>query len=133
MKRRSGLSVWATVLGVLALLLSVISPVSAAKVPGLTLPATGMSLATGGGTLLGAQDDAVINVGGAQTITYRGQGVDPTTVSSLTITNSNLAVTGVSLTVSNAYSNNLNTSISGGTLILNGTSSLGFLSMIAAR
>ena len=72
--------------------------------------------------LPGLGDDVVINVAGAQTVTHRS-GAD--SVNSLEIDGANmLAVTGGSLTVANSFSAAASTSISAGTLTLNGTSTM---------
>ena len=72
--------------------------------------------------LPGAGDDVVIDVAGAQTVTHRS-GTD--TVNSLSIVGADmLAVTGGSLTVANPFSAAAATSVSGGTLTLNGTSGM---------
>jgi PEP-CTERM motif-containing protein len=75
--------------------------------------------------LPGAGDDVTIDALGIQTITYRS-GTD--TINSLNmpaiIGTDTLAVTGGSLTISNAFTNNANTNISGGTFTLNGSSSV---------
>jgi hypothetical protein len=68
--------------------------------------------------LPGAADDVVINVAGAQTVTYRS---GTNTVNSVAIVGDDaLAVTGGSLTVANSFSSGAGTSISAGTLTLNG-------------
>ena len=75
--------------------------------------------------LPGAADDVVINVGGVQTITHRS-GTD--TIGSLSMLGDDiLAITGGSLTVSNGFANNAGTSISAGTLTLNGVSAMAAL------
>jgi hypothetical protein len=81
-----------------------------------------------GGAVPVAADDVTINViTGVETITVRSIG-GPFTINSLTIAGDDiLAITGNTLTVSNAFTNNANTNISGGSLILNGVSSMGSL------
>ena len=72
--------------------------------------------------LPGSADDVRINVAGAQTVTHRS-GTD--TINSLSILGANmLAVTGGSLTVANSFGAAAATTVSGGTLTLNGTSSM---------
>ena len=72
--------------------------------------------------LPGAADDVTINVAGVQTITHNA---GTNTINSLSMPGDDiLAITGGALTVSNAFTNNANTNISGGTLTLNGVSSL---------
>jgi PEP-CTERM motif len=72
--------------------------------------------------LPGTGADVVINVAGTQTVTHRS-GAD--TINSLSIQGGDmLAVTGGSLTVANTFSAAAATSVSGGTLTLNGASSM---------
>ena len=72
--------------------------------------------------LPGALDDVVINVAGAQTVTFRS---GTNTINSLAIIGDDmLAVTGGSLTVANSFGAGAATSLSGGTLTLNGVSSM---------
>nr|HET7860632.1 choice-of-anchor D domain-containing protein [Caldimonas sp.] len=75
--------------------------------------------------LPGAGDDVVIDVAGTQTITHRS-GTD--SVSSLALAGDDmLALTGGSLTVANSFSAAAATTLSGGTLTLNGTSTMASL------
>ncbi len=74
-------------------------------------------------TLPSAADDVTLDVAGLVTITYR---LGTTTINSLT-SQENLLVTGGSLTVANAYTNAANTTMSNGTLTLNGVSTLASL------
>jgi len=72
--------------------------------------------------LPGAADDVFINVAGAQTVTYRS---GTNTINSLSIVGDDmLAVTGGSLTVASSFSAGAATSLSGGTLTLNGASTM---------
>src|SRR6516164_6734251 len=72
--------------------------------------------------LPGSADDVLIDVAGVQTVTYRS---GTSTISSLTIAGDDLlAITGGSLTVANGFSSATTTTLSGGTLALNGSSSL---------
>jgi len=70
-----------------------------------------------------AADDVTIDVAGLTTITYR---TGATTINSLT-SQENLVVSGGSLTVNNGFSNAANTTLSAGTLTLNGASTLASL------
>ena len=72
--------------------------------------------------LPGLADDVVIDVVGAQTVTHRS---GTNTINSLSIVGDDmLAVTGGSLTVANAFAAAAATSISAGTLTLNGVSTM---------
>ena len=89
--------------------------------------ASGTSRRTGAPNPLlpGAADDVVIDVAGAQTVTHRS---GTNTINSLSILGDDmLAVTGGSLTVANSFSAAAATSVSGGTLTLNGVSSMASL------
>jgi hypothetical protein len=79
--------------------------------------------------LPGLVDDAVVNVAGTQTVTHRS---GANTINSLSILGDDmLAVSGGSLTVANTFSAAAATSIVGGTLTLNGVSSMQSLAQSA--
>jgi hypothetical protein len=83
--------------------------------------------------LPGIADDVTIDVPGAQTITVRATG-GPFSIASLTVTgNEVLAITGNTLTVANAFVHAATTTVSGGTLVLNGASNLLTLNQSAGQ
>jgi hypothetical protein len=77
-----------------------------------------------GGAIPGAADDVIINVAGLPTVTYR---TITSTINSLAITNATFAISSGALTVSNTFSNNSATNVGGGTLTLNGASTMASL------
>jgi hypothetical protein len=75
--------------------------------------------------LPGAVDDVLVNVTGVQTVTHRS---GTNTIHSFALTGDDfLAVTGGSLTVASTFGSATSTSLSGGTLTLNGASSMAAL------
>jgi len=77
--------------------------------------------------LPGLGDDVVINLAGAQTVTHR---LGNDTVNSIEIDGANmLAVTGGVLTVANSFSAAATTTLSAGTLTLNGISTMASLTL----